>query len=257
LKNFVFIIVCITGFFCIFESLPAFCENFPVRVKRPVDDSISIRRKTQQAEDKWAGERARLKIEYEKLEEETERLTAQNSELKKDVTARRSSVNALKRKILEVKRITKELNPFLEQTYDRLVRFVRDDVPFLKDERSRRIAGLRRILDDPGVSISEKFRKVMEALSVEAEYGSTVEVYQERITIDHRDIQANIFRLGRISLFFQTLDRKTSGYFDPAGYAWNKFPPKYNREINAAMEMGARRRSVDLLDLPLGEVVVK
>ena len=257
MKNFVFIIVCITGFSCVLGNLPAFCENFPARVKKPVDDSISIRQKTQQEEDKWVEEQARLKVEYEKLEEEVERITAQNNELKKDVAARRSSIDTLQRQSVEIERITQELNPFLEQTYDRLACFVKDDVTFLKDERSRRIVGLRRVMDDPNVSISEKFRKVMEALSVEAEYGSTVEVYQKRITIDHKNIQANIFRLGRISLFFQTLDLKTSGYFDPAGSVWNKFPTQYNHEINAAMEMGAKRRSVDLLDLPLGKVVLK
>jgi len=38
---------------------------------------------------------------------------------------------------------------------------------------------------------------------------------------------------------------------------WKKLPQRYNRDINAAMEMGAKRRPVDMLDLPLGKVGVK
>ncbi|MCD6305421.1 MAG: DUF3450 domain-containing protein [Deltaproteobacteria bacterium] len=257
MKNIAFILICATAFFCFFEIRPVFSENFPAQVKKPVNESITIRRKTQKAEDKWAEERSRLKAKYEKLESENNRLTAENSELKKDVAARRASVEALEREIAQIARISDELLPFLEQTYNRLAALVKEDVPFLSDERDRRLETLRRTLDDAMVSTSEKFRKVMEALSVEAEYGNTVEVYPEEIVIDGKKIQVNIFRLGKISLFFQTLDGKTTGYFDAAAFAWKKFPPQYNRQINAAIEMGTKQRPVDLLVLPLGRLVTK
>ena len=248
------IISCIAGFFWFFQDLPAYSENLPAKVKKPVNESITIRRETQKGEDKWAEERARLKAEYEKLEQKNQFLSAENRELKKNVDVRKKSVDALERQIAEIKRISEELLPFLEQTYRRLAALVREDTPFLQDERCRRIATLKRVLSDSHIPIGEKFRKVMEALTVEAEYGNTVEVYQERITIDKKNVQANIFRLGRISMFFQFLDQKTTGYFDPATFTWKKFPPHYNREINAAIDMGAKRRPVSLLDLPLGKV---
>jgi hypothetical protein len=232
----------------------AIAEDFPERVKRPVADSIMIRQKTQKAADKWAEERTRLQDEYEKLEEDMELLTAANQELNQAVRHCRSSIAGLERKIVEIERITNEMSPFLEETFVRLAAFVNNDVPFLKEERARRLDGLRRILDDPLVSISEKFRKVMEALSVEAEYGNTVEVFQERIAVGDKNVQVDIFRLGRLSLFFRTLDLKTSGFFDPAASKWKELPSRYNREINAAVDMGAKRRSMDLLILPLGKV---
>ena len=231
--------------------------DFPTQVKRAIDKSISIRQQTQKKEDKWARERERFKAEYEKLDEENKRLAAQNKKLKKDISACQSSIESTKQQIVEIGRITKELNPFLEQTYDRIASFLKDDVPFLRDERTRRIAALRRVLDDPNISISEKYRKTMEALSVEAEYGNTIEVYQKKITIDNRPIVVNVFRLGRISLFFQTPDRKTCGYFDTAASAWKILPSKYNRAITAALEIGLKRRPVELLDLPIGRLAVQ
>lgn len=257
MKGFMLTVICIAGFFFIFGDRPTFSGDLPSRVKKRVNEAITIRQHTQKAEDRWAEQRTRLRAEYEKLEQENNLLSAENRELRKSVAKHKESIAALEHQIVEIERMTKEMYPFLEQTYTRLARFVREDIPFLKDERSRRITNLRRVLDDPGVSISEKFRKLMEAIFIEAEYGNTVEVYQKRIRIDDRNIQANIFRLGRISMFFQSLDRKTTGYFDPATFAWKRFPSRFNREINAAVEMAAKRRPIDILNLPLGRLEVK
>ena len=92
---------------------------------------------------------------------------------------------------------------------------------------------------------------------MEAEYGNTIEVYQGRIILGGKEILVDIFRLGRISLFFRTLDKMTAGTFDQAQNAWKVLPKKYNREINAAIEMGLKRRSADLLNLPLGRIVLQ
>jgi archaellum component FlaC len=257
LKKLVFILVCFLGFSIFLENGPVLSEDLPARVKKSVNESITIRQKTQKSSDKWAEERPKLKAKYETLETENGRLKAVNDGLKKDLAARRASIDALEREIAEISRISEELIPFLEQTYDRLAEWVREDVPFLADEREKRLETLRRILDDPLVHAGEKFRKVMEALSVEAEYGNTVEAYGEEIIVGERKIQVNIFRLGRISLFFQSLDGEKTGYFDPSGFVWKEFPPQQNRHINAAMEMATKQRPVDLLILPLGKLVTK
>ena len=257
MKKLAFIFVCFFGVSGFFQNGPVFSEDFPERVKKPVNESITIRQKTQKKTDEWAEEQAKLKGKYETLETDNHRLSAAKDGLKKDLAARRAAIEALEGEIAQISRISEELLPFLEQTYDRLVEMVKEDIPFLRDEREKRLKTLRRILDDPLVPTGEKFRKVMEALSIEAEYGNTVEAYREEIAVDNRKIQVNIFRLGRISLFFQSLDGKKTGYFDPSEFVWKEFPPQYNRQIEAAMEMATKQRPVDLLILPLGKLVTK
>jgi hypothetical protein len=110
-------------------------------------------------------------------------------------------------------------------------------------------------MEDPEVSVSEKFRKAMEALLVEAEYGSTIEVYQQTIAVDDAPSLVNVFRLGRISLFYQTLDQKRCGFYDVAAAAWRPLPTAFNRCLQTAIEIGAKRRPVELLTLPLGRMV--
>jgi hypothetical protein len=232
-------------------------EDFPASVKKPIKKSIDVRKNTQKAEDRWAEERATLETQYEVLKQEQEELILERDHLQKNIDAYKTTTASLENKITEISRISKELSPYLEEVSDRLADRIDSDLPFLQDERHQRLQNLRHTLDDQEISTSEKFRKTMEALLIEAEYGNTVEVYQQRITLEGKRILVNIFRLGRISLFFQSLDQTQSGYFDQAQSVWKILPAEYNREINTAIEIGTKRRSADLLNLPVGRIVLK
>lgn len=224
------------------------------QVQKPVDEAIQIRQKTQQDADQWAETQAKLQAEYEQLERMRDQLAAQNEEWEKRTAARQAAVDQLEQEIASIARISEELLPFLEQVYARLADLVQTDAPFLADERQRRIANLRRIMDDHQTASGEKFRKIFEALAIEAEYGTTVEMYPQKITLDDQAVMVNIFRLGRIALFFQTPDGETCGVFDSASRQWSPLPPRYNAAITAAMEIGAKRRPVELLNLPIGRI---
>jgi len=243
--------------FFIFTCSQAVGEDFPAKIKKPVNEAIDIRQKTQKTADNWAEEQARLKNEFEQLEKKHVRLSAENDGLNKKVAAQQAAVDELEQKIEGIARISEELAPFLEQVYTRLAGLVETDAPFLAEERHRRIANLRRVLDNPHNSTAEKFRKTFEALSIEAEYGTTVEVYPQKIAIDGDANMVSIFRLGRISLFFRSPDGSICGFFEPVSRTWQKLPPRYNRVIVAATEMAAKRRPVSLLNLPLGKVASK
>ncbi|MBU4052927.1 MAG: DUF3450 domain-containing protein, partial [Proteobacteria bacterium] len=113
------------------------------------------------------------------------------------------------------------------------------------------------ILKDSSIKISEKFRRLSEALMVEAEYGGTLDVYPETIGLGGKEIQMRIFRLGRIALFCQSLDRKDSGIYDVSDGKWQVLPGRYNKDMDKAMEIGSKRRPAELVTLPLGRMAVK
>ena len=110
---------------------------------------------------------------------------------------------------------------------------------------------------DPDESAAEKFRRVFEALQIEAEYGTNVEVVQETITLDGGSVLADIFRLGRVSLFCQTIDGKRSGSYDVAQQTWQRLPEDTNRDISRAIAMARLERSIELVKLPLGRIVTQ
>jgi hypothetical protein len=97
---------------------------------------------------------------------------------------------------------------------------------------------------------------IMEALQVETEYGRTVEVYQEAIDLNGEKIVVDILRLGRLSLFFQTPDGKLVGHYDRVTNKWVSLASRYRRDINKAVEIARRERSIDLVKLPIGRIIV-
>lgn len=242
---------------CLLFCSPLAAEDFPEKVKQPIAESIKVRQTTQKAEDQWAGQKAKLESEFEALQKEQQQLLKIRDDLGEEVRLHQATVEELQEKIVEIERISEELEPFLENTYTRLAELVDQGAPFLMDERRQRLQNLRSVLDDTQVLTSEKYRKVMEAVFIEAEYGNTIEVYRKRIQLAGKDILVDIFRLGRISLFFQTLDQAQTGYYDRAAGAWKPLPEAFNRDINGAVEIAAKRRTVDMLNLPLGRIVVQ
>lgn len=234
-------------------------ENGQLRdkVTQPVDNAVKIRQNTQKQEEKWRDEKQKLIARYEQLRAENDLLEKHHRELVASTDAARKRVSEKDRQLADINEIQNRIDPFLEKTAMLLKKNMADDMPFLIEERWNRIDRLEQILDDPDVSVSEKYRKAMEALMVEAEYGNTIEVYQQTIYIGGSAMLVNIFRLGRISLFFQSLDHSRCGFYNVASGKWEELPHLHNRAVGSAIEIGARRKPVELLSLPLGKITVK
>ncbi|MFH0783021.1 MAG: DUF3450 domain-containing protein [Pseudomonadota bacterium] len=224
------------------------------QIKKPVTESIRIRQDTQEHEQKWRDDREKLLNRLDSLDEAKKRLTLQRAALDEKVDGLKSRIAAKEKQLADIEAIQQEITPMIAALIDELEAFVTTDLPFLGTERGNRLKRLVELRDDPEVSVSEKFRKVLEAMLVEAEYGNTIEVYQETIAKGDNDMLVDIFRLGRVGLFYQSLDHKSSGFYNVAAKSWQPLPGEYNRSIATALEIGAKRRPAELLTLPLGRI---
>jgi predicted RNase H-like nuclease (RuvC/YqgF family) len=238
-------------------GLPAIASDAEQRVEKPVRQSIKTRQASQQAEEKWRLEKEQLSAQFEQLQAEHKQLLAQRQELQDDVDATKARIATKEKKLADIQQISSQIQPFLEEMLSLLKTQVSDDYPFLPDEREKRIDTLEHLMDDPDVSVSEKYRKVMEAFLVEAEYGTTIETYQETIAINGKTMLVDVFRLGRLSLFYQSLDRKKCGFYNIADNAWQPLPGSYNPSIHSAIDIAAKRKPVEMLTLPVGRMVAK
>lgn len=225
------------------------------RIEQPVRQSIDTRQATQRAEAKWREDKADLTARFEALRAAQSQLQAQKEALGQTIAEARERIAAKERQLADIDQIATRIQPFLNETIGVLKTSVAGGSPFLKAERETRIACLESMMGDPDVSLSEKYRKVMEALLVEAEYGVTIETYQESISLDGQPVLVDIFRLGRISLFYQSLDRRHCGVYNVASGNWQALPATHNPDIQAAIDIAAKRKPVELLNLPLGRLV--
>ncbi len=230
-------------------------EEVPAeRVRGTVTQAVDIRRETQEKKDRWEAEKAKLLARYEAAKSRVAELQGREAVWEKRVGLMEGRVKEFERRIAESDRLEASLQGVLEILLDRLEKSVDRDLPFLPEERRRRIRFLEETLARPEVSGAEKLRHLLEALQVECEYGDTVEVYDQRIEVDGKRISADIFRLGRISLFWRTPDGRRAGQYDRVSGRWVELPAKYRRGITLAMEMAAKRRPIELVRLPVGRI---
>lgn len=228
--------------------------SVPKDIEAPVDKAVDTRQATQAAREKWDAEHQKLAEEYDRVKAENEQLVFANKNLTQKFKDLEESNRNLTREKEEAQRIRTELAPFLKELLGRLKALVTADAPFLSRERHDRLARLEVILDDPDITIAEKYRKMMEALFVEAEYGNTVEVYREKIVANGAEVLADIFRMGRVALFFLALDRESAGIFDVATNQWRTLDKAHVPAIEAVVEMAAKHRPMEVVTLPLGVI---
>jgi hypothetical protein len=226
------------------------------QIEKPVQEAIEIRTTIQREQEQWRDERqARIAL-YERLQREAEELGARREQLTHDKRALEDRVAGKQTQLERMDHIAKQISPFLDEVMARLREFYENDIPFLSVERRRRIDNLERMMAEPDAVVSEKMRKVMEALMVEAEYGHTFEVYRDTVDVAGHAILVDIFRFGRIALFFQSLDGRDCGFYNVAEGAWQPLPAEYEPAVRTAMEIGAKRRPVELLRLPIGRIAI-
>ncbi len=230
--------------------------------------TINLCRQTQKDEDVWAGKKAELVAEYRLLQSEKEELERRKAKIGERLKIRREQVRQLCRKIKESARVRAQLQSFLESVSAQLAEFIKNDLPFLPEERTDRLARVEEVIEETvgeivgetraisGKAAAEKYRVVMEALAIETEYGRTVEVYQDTVFFNGQSVLADILRLGRLSLFCRTPDGKMTGWYDPAAKTWILISSKYRKDINRAMEMARRERTIDMVKLPVGRIDV-
>ena len=160
----------------------------------------------------------------------------------------------MERRLEEADRLSLTIQDTLNAVLIRLEDWVDRDLPFLKEEREGRIDYLKKELVKPDVSDADKLRSLLEALQIEMNYGSTVEVTQQKIELEGEELFVDLLRVGRVSVFWRTPDGKRCGEFDVGTRKWVELPGKHNRSIGIAMDMATRMRPVELLSLPLGRI---
>jgi len=241
-------------------TIPGYADTARIlekSVKQSVKQSIDTKQETQKQQDAWETRKIKLTARYDQLLSENEALTHTFDQLSGEELKHTDLNQSLEQEKLESIRIQEEMQPFLRAVQARLELLVKKDASFLKTERTTRLTNLAHVMDDIDVSIGEKFRKVLEALFIEAEYGNSIEVYQDKIQIGANEVQGNIFRLGRISNFFLSLDNNFAAVFNVRQDQWEILDDEYIPGLAQGVEMAAKRRPVELINLPLGSLAKK
>jgi hypothetical protein len=193
----------------------------------------------------------RLATEYRRTLQETESLRAYNDQLKDLLVSQQSELASLRRQIDDVSVVGRQITPRLLKMIDTIEAFVELDVPFLLEERRGRVTELRALMHRSDVSLSEKYRRVVEAYQVENEFGRTIESYRTTLDIDGVSRTLDFLRVGRISLLYQTLDGKETGAWSPEKKAWTPVSDDYRGSVRQGLRIASKQVAPDLIRVPV------
>jgi hypothetical protein len=169
-----------------------------------------------------------------------------NEQLKKVIENQTNEMISIKEQIKNLKDTHQGIVPLMVRMVNWLENFVLVDVPFLTEERTNRVEKLKELTGKADISTSEKYRRVLEAFQIEIDYGSSIEAYKG--ILDGATVE--FLRVGRIGLYYQTLDGKTSGIWDKNNQKWNRLDNDFNQGLLIGIKMAKKQIAPDLIKVP-------
>ncbi len=197
-------------------------------------------------------DRTRRMIEsYRARLAELEELQDYNGQLEKMLADQTEEITQRERQLAALETLNRRLFPFLLEMLESLDRIVQVDTPFLRQERSDRVKSLRNLMNRADVALPEKYRRLMEAFRIEAQYGHNIETYEASLDKEGESRTVRFLRFGRVGLYFLTLDGQEGGVWDHSRGGWRPLARDFLRPLDHAMRIAAKQAPPDLIVLPV------
>jgi septal ring factor EnvC (AmiA/AmiB activator) len=174
-----------------------------------------------------------------------------NHQLRELIASQDEELSSLQDQLDRVEVVGRSVTPLMLRMIDALDATVALDLPYLIEERTQRIANLRKLMTRAAVTSAEKFRLIMEAYQTENEYGRTIEAYRSTLKRGDLDIKVDFLRFGRIALVYQTLDGMEAGVWNQAEKTWEPLDASYRTAIRQGLRIARKQAAPDLIRLPL------
>ncbi|MCP4577958.1 MAG: DUF3450 domain-containing protein [Deltaproteobacteria bacterium] len=236
-----------------FLTLPASAEtpSSATKIKETAEKAVEVRRESQILADGWAKEAADFQTETEALEQELENIKWRIEKTVRYMKDLEDKMTALKAKEQAAHEIRNELEPFLDQTLQKLQEFSENDLPMLTEMQAPRLSSVAAILNNADTNIVQKTRSLLEATTQALEYGYFSEPDEAEVDIDGRLIRVQRLNVGRLALFALSGDARDAwkwhcetGRYEPV--------PHFARSIQEVIQITERSRLVSLVELPVG-----
>jgi seryl-tRNA synthetase len=187
-------------------------------------------------------EASRMLAEYRQMMAESQSLRLYNEQLQVQVASQQAEVDTITRQLSEIETTSREVQPMMQRMVSTLQEFVKLDLPFLPEERNARVAQLQDLMARADISVSEKYRRIVEAYQIEIEFGRTIEAYQGKVG----DKTVDFLRAGRVALLYQTLDGEQTGYWDADAKTW-KADNAYRDAIKTGLKVAKKQAAPDFI----------
>jgi septal ring factor EnvC (AmiA/AmiB activator) len=190
------------------------------------------------------------KSRYAQAMTEAESFEKYNEQLSDQVKSQVDEIASIEQQLVDIETTNREVQPLMDKMVRALDQFIALDVPFLIEERTARVSNLKNIMARSDVTISEKYRLILEAYQIELEYGRTLEAYAGTLNAGDERRTVEFVRLGRLSLMYRTLDGSETGYWDASQKTWVE-DNSYAAAVELAIRVANQDGAPELLTVPV------
>ncbi len=232
------------------SSFPASAEplNTAINVETATNNAaIQSQKKIDSLSDK-----TQLMLEkYRTTTHQIDTLVTYNKHLQDLLTSQKAEKVSLNHQLNEIENTQREIVPLILRMLDSLEKFVSLDLPFLPEERKKRLDKLKTMVVRADVTNAEKFRRILEAYQVENDYGNTIEAYRSDLTLNGVTSSVDFLRLGRVALYYQHFDGSETGYWDKEQNKWQVLSTDYKNAIRKGLRVARKETAPNMLSLPI------
>lgn len=214
-------------------------------------DTHSASEKSQRRVNRYDAQTRELREEFLTTTLKTEKLQVYVKQVEELLSQQAGKKADIERQKAELQEVERDVLPLMQEMVDTLADFIGLDLPFKADERVERIETLRETLKDPEQAVASKYRKILEAWQKELDYGNAIGAWRQDLLLGVESRTVDFLHVGRVAMFYQTLDGKESGMWNKAHQRWEIVSASYAPAIRRGIRMAREQAAPDLLDLPV------
>ena len=228
-------------------------------VAGPFESSVTVEKRIDKAAassqtkiNTLADQAADAAFEYRNTLGRVDTLETFNTQLRRQVKSQNESISNMANEMESIDETEKGVLPLMDEMIKTLEQFVELDIPFSLDKRTQRVAELNTMMDNADISVSEKYRKILEAYRIEMDYGNVMQATTGSIERDDgQTVDVDFLRVGRTAYIYLSKDRKSGRYWSKADKQWVDLPEQYIAEVDKAMKMTSNIVPIDMFKIPV------
>lgn len=189
--------------------------------------------------------------EYKRLTQSVDYQDEHAQALQARVAAQQQEIASLREQLANRQVTQQRIEPLMRSMADTLEQFVVLDLPFHQDERLARVVKVKEQLARTSLSLPDKYRALLAAYQQELEMSNTLEAWRGDLVLGQETLTVEFLRIGRVALYFQTMDGQRSGYWDRTSQQWLELPPDHGEDIKHGLRLARNQLAPQLLALPM------
>ncbi|MGI9558888.1 MAG: DUF3450 domain-containing protein [Thermodesulfobacteriota bacterium] len=180
-----------------------------------------------------------------------EDLRLYNRQLEIRIKDQNALIEQLKKLGRDAVEFEKRIPSLLLRMIESMEKFVELDIPFLRDERAKRVDSLKKLMARGDVTTAEQFRRVFDAYLDEIQYGNTIGAYEGVIELKGKSRRVTFLRIGRVALLYQTEDRSLEGMWSREKNRWVPLGGEYSDSIRRGISVAREQAAPGLMFVPV------